>query len=691
MSSQNRAGRPANSSSKSSKSSRSPDSPASRTARAPYDSALGPAAAVTVGVALIVPFFLWGNPYPTRLLGYWMVGTLGVIVVGAALFVWYDQIVARAGARIAELSPTTFMFAAGTLTTLLSAAFAIYSFHRFASTSDEIAQLWHARILLTGHWTLPVDPNREFFSLDTVVDSGRWYSQFPIGGPLVLALGALIGAPWIVNPLFAGASTIAVYQFARRAYGENAARWGSALFATAPMVLMMAGTWMNHVPVLFFASLALAALAAWDHAANRGAAYTAAVVIGFSVGAIATIRPLDAVVVAVVFGAFQLWRLREAPGRFPELIAESAVGMVCICFLLFANAKTTGQALRFGYDVAWGPGHRVGFHVDPYGEAHTLFRGLDYALSYFSELNIDLMLWPVPVLLVLFLGLWATRRASRWDGVLLTLIAAQTLAYGAYWYRGELLGPRFLYPIAPAVIVLVSRAPAMLGDRVGARVCRAATAGILACVLVAWIAPTSTVGVLGMATHTRAQRKSLKVDIAGAVRDANVHHAVVFLREQFSQRLTRRLWALGVARGATPQLVQTRDACVLLAAIETAERDTVNSPAAKVATLASLPPVVNPEGSVPMDPAIHVASRESLTPACEAEINGDTGQSPVPFGAALVLEPIDARGRIDGDVVYVADLGAHNEVLRKRFGDRAWYRLRLVAGPDGPRPVLAPY
>jgi len=218
-----------------------------------------------------------------------------------------------------------------------------------------------------------------------------------------------------------------------------------------------------------------------------------------------------------------------------------------------------------------------------------------------------------------------------------------------------------------------------------------AGAGMISCVLVAWAAPTSTIGVLGIAKHTRAQRQSLKVDLAGAARDAGIHHAVVFLREQFSQRLMRRLWALGIPRGAALRLIESRDACVLLSTIEAAERDSTASQISKVTALASVPPVVNPEGSVPNDPAIHVASRASLTPACEAEINGDTGRPPVPFGLGLILEPIDAQGRIDGDVIYVADLGAHNEVLRARFGDRGWYRVRLTGDPRHPRPVLERY
>src|SRR3569833_397326 len=213
------------------------------------ESIFGPIAAGVVALALILPFALWGNPYPAALFPYWLVGTLAVALIGIVLFKLHDRVM-RLAAAVEQLPAPAFVIAVAVVTTMLSAAFAIYSFHRFASTSDEIAQLWHARILLSGRWSLPVDPNREFFSLDTVVDSGRWYSQFPIGGPLVLALGVVLNAPWLINPLLAGGSVAGVYLFTRRAYGDGAARWASALYTFAPMILMMAGTCINHVPAI---------------------------------------------------------------------------------------------------------------------------------------------------------------------------------------------------------------------------------------------------------------------------------------------------------------------------------------------------------------------------------------------------------------------------------------------------------
>jgi hypothetical protein len=49
-------------------------------------------------------------------------------------------------------------------------------------------------------------------------------------------------------------------------------------------------------------------------------------------------------------------------------------------------------------------------------------------------------------------------------------------------------------------------------------------------------------------------------------------------------------------------------------------------------------------------------------------------------------------GRINGDVVYVADLGDRNVVLRGRFKDRPWYRLAIRSMANGSlRAEVVPY
>ena len=125
-----------------------------------------------------------------------------------------------------------------------------------------------------------------------------------------------------------------------------------------------------------------------------------AALIGLALGAMATIRPLDAAVVAVVIGVFQLTIVVHDRTRIRELAIQAIFGAAGVAPLFYANWATTGNALRFGYNVLWGAGHQLGFHVDPTGTTHTLHRALEYGVMYVSELNMFAMMWPVPLLLV---------------------------------------------------------------------------------------------------------------------------------------------------------------------------------------------------------------------------------------------------------------------------------------------------
>jgi hypothetical protein len=648
--------------------------------RTPVVAAL--ACAVLLLILFVAPFSLWGNPYPDEVEQYWLMGAVAVGVIAIVCAVLpLDGIVSRARAML--LRPPTALFCACVMIAVLAASMVLssYVFNHAASTSDELAQLWHARILLHGRWFLPPDPNPEFFALDNVIDAPRWYSQFPVGGPFFLALGSLVHAPWIVDPICAALSAGLVYLLARHVFDELLARVATLVFACSPMLLLMAGTWMNHVPVLLLSTAALLCLAHWESAESPGRTFLWAGLIGACLGAIADIRPYDAVILAVVIGVFQLWTTRRDLARLRSIVSQAVAGAIVVSPLLYANAVTTGRMFTFGYEVLWGPGHRVGFHIDPYGRAHTAARGLDYLLTYAGELNVYATAWPVPVILLIAFGLVVQRRWSRWDALLLALFGAQLAGYGAYWYRGEFLGPRFLYSVLPAVIILATRSLFSFARRFGQPARRAISGLTVACVLAAWTVPAGVNG-LGLVTQARGQRSSFKIDIAGVVRAAGVHNAVVFIRERFGTRLTRRLWAIGVGRAESIGLVATRDACDLLSSITVAEDSTSMPPSRKVMLVRSTPRFrPNANAVRVLDATIHISGPEAITPACMRELRADSVQSPIPFGPALVLEPIDSAGRVAGDIVYASDLIDHDAALRARFAGRRWYM--LSTGPDG--------
>jgi hypothetical protein len=667
----------------------------SRYAAPPWIAVAGAALFV---IACAVHLWLQDRAYPDGVPQFWLRGGIAV-ALGAALVASLPlrvlrDLPARCGALLMRPSPAVFAAIVAATTIGLSILFALYAFERFATTADEMAQLWHAKMLVHGYLSLPADPHPEFFAIDNVIDTGRWYSEYPIGGPAVLAVGVLLGLPWLVNPVLAGLAAAALYHFARRAYGEIQGRAVAALFSVTPMVVMMSGSYMNHVPVLCLAACALAALVEWEGAPSRRRAAVCAAAIGVALGAMATIRPLDAAVVAVVVGAFQLSVVVRDRTRLRGIAIQAVCGAVAVAPLLYANRATTGNALRFGYDVLWGAGHQIGFHADPTGAVHTVRRGVEYAVMYVSEINIFAMIWPVPALLAVVASLLAMRRATRWDVLLLGLFWAQVVAYGAYWHQGQFLGPRFLFTALPTIVVLIARMPFLAGDRFPGFGRRAALLFTLACLAGAWCVPAQQHGVWAMARAVRNSRRVLKADLAGAVRDANVHRALVFLREPFGVRLRHRLWGVGMPRSDAAILFARSDACSLLAAVRAAESDSSTPRVAKIAGIARATARYVPGDSAirVTDPTVRISSGASIAVPCQAEIDADAKLGGAALGPALALEPISADGRIDGDVIYVADLGERNVLLRERFADRTWYRLTVVRPGDRTlRPVVVPY
>src|SRR2546425_277051 len=278
-----------------------------------------------------------------------------------------DRSIARSITVVLGPSPRAFQAFLALLVLTLTGSFAVYCFARAPFSQDEMAQRFHAHILLAGRLFAAGEPHPEFFSITGVLDrAGRWYSMYPIGGPALLAVGTALHATWLVNPVLTAFTACALYRFAAAAFGEGPGRVSVLLFALSPFVLIMGASEMNHVGALALATLALAALPTWATAPRGSAVLGAAALIGLGVGGMATIRPLDAAVVALVIGVFQLSVLRRERSRARSLVVQFAVGALPVACLLYVNARTTGRPLLFAYDALYGPGQRLGFHLGPF-------------------------------------------------------------------------------------------------------------------------------------------------------------------------------------------------------------------------------------------------------------------------------------------------------------------------------------
>jgi hypothetical protein len=641
-----------------------------------------------------------GNPQLQLHAGflYWTVGSALLVLPFLALTTlpgdWFErqwEMLARRAMAIRERR-----FAAGVALAafLLAAFFSVYSFDRRATTADEIAQLWHARMLLSGRLALPADPNPEFFAIDNIIDRPLWMSQFPIGGPAVLAIGLLLHAAWLLNPVFTGLTAFNVYRFTQRAYGEAQARAAAVVFAASPMVLIMGGTYMNHTPTAWLATLALAALPVWVAATDARALRVSAAIIGASVGLAITIRPLDGVVVGTVMGLLMLAVANRDRHRAPSLLVAIAAGAVPVLLLLAANWRLTGEPLRFGYEVLWGANHSLGLHDDPTGNPHTPWRAFLLGIKYAAQLNWIATAWPVPVLLIIAVGIVAAKRLRRWDVVLLALFGAQLVVYAFYWHDGQFIGPRFMFTAIPAVLILAARAPFLVAPSASGVWRRVVVATIPVCIGVSWLRTMPPFGVQALATEFRESRSRLKVDPPAEIASGAVDRALIFVQEGAATRLLHRLWGIGVSRPDASRLLARADACSLLEVIRAEERRAPQDTAGQLRRIEAAVKPYQPTGASPRVPDhnFRISDTAGVTPACASEIAYDMQvKNTIAYGGMLLLNQIDDSGRVGGRAVYLMDLGERNEVLRGRFGDRRWFRYELPIVRRESEPVLVPY
>ena len=67
---------------------------------------------------------------------------------------------------------------------------------------DEIAYVWQARAIADGNLTVTSPPQARSFLVPFVVDhNGQRFGKYPLGWPVVLAIGVLLGIRSLINPL----------------------------------------------------------------------------------------------------------------------------------------------------------------------------------------------------------------------------------------------------------------------------------------------------------------------------------------------------------------------------------------------------------------------------------------------------------------------------------------------------------
>ena len=332
---------------------------------------------------------------------------------------------------------------------------------------DEMAYLWQARQIASGHLTTPIPEPAESFDIAALVScDGRRFSRYPVGFPLALAPWVSLGVPWALNVLLGTCSLVLLFDLARRTSGRAAAWLTLALASLSPFFIAQSTTFLSHSLVLFLTLVFLHAIVRWTAAPRWGWSTVAGAAVAFA----ANVAPFAAAVMLLV-AADAWWARRRAAAFgsacwiafFAPIVAGGAVfGLV--------NHATTGSFLTPAYYLE--PSVRAGFGPDVglngYGPLDAVANTRDRLVL----LNEMLFGWPITSFLFVAL-LVAARIAGRspagaLDRALWILLAGTIAAY-AFWYHAgtaEGTGPRFLYSTLPALVIFSARGILVLGSAI---------------------------------------------------------------------------------------------------------------------------------------------------------------------------------------------------------------------------------
>lgn len=372
---------------------------------------------------------------------------------------------------------------------------------------DESTYVFIARTLLEGRLTNPTPEDAAFFHNQFVVLDGHgWYGKYPIGHPLVLALGEALSARALVGPMLTAAALALTFAAGRIAFSRKAALLAAGLLLVSPQFLFTGATDLSQTTSGVCVLAALYALLRLDTGAGLRCAALAGAALGFGV----LTRPMPALLLVAVAAVWALLRFQDEPWsqQLRRLGAGAAPLLAFGIVLVAVQVMQTGDATRSTYDVAHG-GHYGGFfRLD--------WIGASLAGALLRQ-NFWLFGWPVSFL---FLPLARRHRGAALVWAMLLAIYAYRIAVPKTVVATT--GPVYVAEAVPLLALLTASGMYTAAARFSPRA--------VAAVMLAGIG-VSTVTFLPLQLRTLHRTGAAWQTANRLLDDAGAHHALIFANE----------------------------------------------------------------------------------------------------------------------------------------------------------------
>jgi hypothetical protein len=237
--------------------------------------------------------------------------------------------------------------------------------------SDESAYMFQARVFAAGELKARPMPGADAESLhdvpseiyfeQTIQSPGGWFTKYPPGWPLVLALGYLVHLPWLMNPLL-GLVQLAIAWWIAGLWGRNTQILTVVIAATSSFMLASSIGFMAHALGGTISLLALGALLKGIDEKQLGWISLCFVLVVAST----QVRPYTGAVLGLLCAGICLYEYRrEWPFLLRTGLIAGVAGGASAALLLFTNWLYTGHPFLSPYDFARGTQHVQGITFSP--------------------------------------------------------------------------------------------------------------------------------------------------------------------------------------------------------------------------------------------------------------------------------------------------------------------------------------
>ncbi len=339
---------------------------------------------------------------------------------------------------------------------VICALFVSYKVSQSITFADESSYRFQARVFASLKMTAEAPPRSPMHSIDTpwplaykhlILSSAGWFSKYPVGWPLLLALPEKVKAGWAVTPVLGGALLALLALIARETFGMATAGIALWIAVLSPYCLSYTTGRMSHaLCAVLIAAAALFCL----RALRTNNLYQFALMFTMLLLAY-HVRPFTAFIASGVFSALLFWNYVGNRSFLSSLAFLAAgFGLLTVFSVMLYNRGYTGHVWLSPYALYDGTSVPVDISATP----RTV---LNHLLSARRTSMQTTLLYSFPFVFALAAyGFWVERK-SRATWILACLFPAIFIAHLPQATSSPIVGERFYFESYFSVVILGAR------------------------------------------------------------------------------------------------------------------------------------------------------------------------------------------------------------------------------------------